>query len=232
MELKCKGCRAFSFVDFIMIVVVLAVLAFVMLPLIAKRYAKASKVSCTNQLKQIGLAYRMWAIDNGDRFPMQVAVTNGGVMELIQNGLVYPTYLVMSNELNTPKLLICPAESDRRRVVANSFDQSAPTGATHTYERSPFTNDNNVSYFVGVDADGINPTTLLGGDDNFIVNGINPKSGLLLLQTNIPVSWTDKRHKKRGNLLFADGAVTGTTNPGIQTLLINTGIATNRLALP
>jgi hypothetical protein len=36
---------------------------------------------------------------------MQVSVTNGGTMELVNGGTVFEHFLVMSNELSTPKLL-------------------------------------------------------------------------------------------------------------------------------
>jgi type II secretory pathway pseudopilin PulG len=221
---------AFTLLDFMVIIVVVMVVAAIALPQLAKRYARASKISCTNNLKQVALSYRQWAIDNGDEFPMKVSVTNGGSMELIEGAVVYSTFLVMSNELVTPKLLICPEETNTRRVTANTFEQSNPRGVSSG--RIPFTNDNNVSYFVGVDADRTNPKSILGGDDNFVVGGTLAKHGLLLLHTNSPIQWTKKRHVSRGNIAVADGSVTVISNSAITEVLVRTGMATNRLALP
>src|SRR6266508_2242932 len=39
------------------------------------------KISCVNNLKQIGLAFRQWALDNNDRFPFNVPANEGGTME-------------------------------------------------------------------------------------------------------------------------------------------------------
>jgi prepilin-type processing-associated H-X9-DG protein len=230
MKLKCQGCRAFSFIDFIMIVAALAVLAFVMLPLIAKRNARSSRLGCTNYLKQIGLAYRQWAIDNGDKFPMQVSVTNGGVKELVEQGSAYEAFLVMSNELNTPKLLVCPQDTNPKRVRATTFGGLTAVGAA--YQPIPFTNNNNISYFVGLDADETAPQQILSGDDNFLVGGAKPKPGVLLLWTNTPVAWTKDRHVNQGNVGLADGSVMGVSTPMLGKALINTGMATNRLAMP
>ena len=55
--------------------------------------AKAQSIQCINNLKQIGLAARVWATDNNDILP--------------------PNWLCQSNELSTPKILICPADTAR-----------------------------------------------------------------------------------------------------------------------
>ena len=71
---------------------------------------RAMRIQCVNNLKQIGLAARMWAQDHND---------------------VYPTnFVCMSNELNTPKILVCPA--DTNRVSAASF--SSFTDANCSYD--------------------------------------------------------------------------------------------------
>lgn len=184
-----------------------------------------------NNLKQIGLAYRQWAIDNGEKFPMQVSVTNGGAMELAEVGQIQDVFRVMSNDLNTPKLLICPAESDYLRRMATSF-QVTSASTTPGYFPLPFTNNNNVSYFVGLDADETKPRMLLGGDDNVLVGGKRPAAGLFLLQTNRAFQWSAQRHKQRGNLLFADGSVADVQNSAVAGVLTKTGVATNRLVLP
>jgi len=220
--------RAFSFVDLLMIMAALAGITFLVLPVIARRHARSSKISCTNNLKQVGLAYRQWAIDNGDKFPMSVSVTNGGTMELAENGIVWLTFAVMSNELNTPKILFCPKETNPKRVIATTFAQFVAVGQTG----APFAGNTNVSYFVGLDADETRPDTILSGDDNFLVSGAEPKSGVLLLWTNSQVAWTKDRHVNQGNLALADGSVLGLTTPMLKKTLVKTGAATNRLAMP
>lgn len=48
---------------------ILVVLAGMMLPALSKAKARAQRINGVNNLKQIGLAARQWALDNGDRFP-------------------------------------------------------------------------------------------------------------------------------------------------------------------
>jgi len=227
MKLKVTRYAAFTRMDFIIIVAVLVVLACVTLPLIAKRSARTSKIGCTNNLKQIGLAYRQWSIDDGDKYPAAVSTADGGAKEWIEAGAVYTSYLVLSNELNTPKILICPEDRTPKRVQATTFEWPSPSPNS-----VPFINNDNVSYFVGLDADETEPQRILVGDDNFLVGGVKPKSGVLLLWTNTPVAWTKNRHVNQGNIGLADGSVMGVSTPKFQHTLINTEMATNRLAMP
>ncbi len=59
--------------------------------------AHAQSIACVNSLKNIGLALRVWAIDNESLFP--------------------PDFRSMSNELVSPKILICPADSGRQAAA-------------------------------------------------------------------------------------------------------------------
>jgi prepilin-type N-terminal cleavage/methylation domain-containing protein/prepilin-type processing-associated H-X9-DG protein len=177
---------------------------------------RSSEIQCVNNLKQIGLAFRIWEGDNGDKMPMQVPAKKGGAMEPAALGNAAPIFRVMANELSTPRILVCPADADRS-ITKNfnaGFDNST------------------VSYFAGVDAADDKPAMFLSGDDNFVIDGVPVKSGLLLLATNAPVSWTAARHVNQGNIGLADGSVMTTSSSSLRQMLVQTGVATNRLALP
>lgn len=146
---------------------------------------------------------------------MSVSVTNGGVMEIL-NQNPWMTYLVMSNELSTPKILFCPADTVHFPTTSFSAGFSAQ----------------NISYFIGLNADETNPQMLLSGDDNFAIGGVPVKSGRLDLAANMPVTWTAARHHFAGNVAVADGSVQQMSNSGLTNWLHQTGLATNRLAIP
>jgi hypothetical protein len=147
---------------------------------------------------------------------MQVSITNGGSMEHAVAGNAAPTFLILSNELSSPKVLVCFADSNR--VAAVSFARGL--------------NNSNVSYFIGVDASEENPESIISGDDNFAVDGMPVKSGLLNLWSNAPVIWTAARHHFAGNIGLADGRVVTTSSATLTNLIQQTGLATNRLAIP
>ena len=222
--------RGFSLVDLLVIVAVILVVGFAILRVLSQAHHSPRRIGCTNNLKQVGLSFRVWAYDNDEKLPMQVCVTNGGAMELANEGSAYAVFMVMSNELARPKILFCPQETNRRRVQANVFAHSTPRQRGDA--EVVFTPTNNISYFVGLDANSGKPHEMLAGDDHFQVAGKTPTPGLFLLPTNAPVMWRDERHRKQGNILFADGSVLGLTNSGFHDVLAKTGIATNRLAMP
>jgi len=196
------------------VIAVLLIVVALLLPAIANS-RRPRGINCVGNLKQVGVAFRLWQGDNNDKYPMAVSVTNGGAMELIATGNVAACFQLMSNELSTPKILLCP--QDTRRAWATNFS----TGFGNS----------NVSYFVGLVAAETDPRMLLDGDDNLIVGGAPTRPGILNLWTNTPVRWTQDRHRGAGNLGLADGSVQTVTSNGLNAALAD-GLATNRLAIP
>jgi len=173
----------------------------------------ARMIACTSNVKQIGLAARIFSSDHGGRFPMEISVNEGGTRECAAFGVVVPHFLVISNELSVPKLLICPADT---RTAASNFGELR---------------DWNISYFVGLDASETNSKSLLTGDRN-ITNGSSGKDRILFLTTNQPEGWTKEIHQHWGNLMLGDGSVQQVDSAGLQQTLRDSGVATNRLAIP
>jgi prepilin-type N-terminal cleavage/methylation domain-containing protein len=201
--------------EVLVVVAVLLLVAAVLLPSLTAR-PHHSRINCTNNIKQIGLAFRIWEGDNNDHCPMAVAVTNGGAMESVLAGNPMWAFQVMSNELSTPKILVCP--DDTARQWASNF------GCLLTAT--------NVSYFVNADAVEANPQDIMLGDDNLQIHSTRLKSGLRTIFTNDPVSWAPGRHDHSGNLGMADGSCQSATDTGLKLYLTLASTNSLRLAIP
>jgi hypothetical protein len=146
---------------------------------------------------------------------MQVSTNSGGTKEFNTGPDTFRHFQVMSNELSTPKVLICPQDV---RIAAANF--------VHLKNQ-------NVSYFVGLDARDEFPQSFLVGDRN--ITGENKsENGILKLVPGRSASWTETMHVNSGNVGLADGSVQRLSNSGLQNALQNSGDPTNiwRISLP
>src|SRR6266700_1713055 len=86
-------------------------------------WPRRQRVNCVNNLKQIGLSFRTWALDNGDLHPFNLSTNSGGTMEeraLGPDGFDVNSYLhfqVMSNDLTTPLILVCPQDTTKKAAA-------------------------------------------------------------------------------------------------------------------
>jgi hypothetical protein len=104
-------------------------------------------INCINNLKQIGLAFKTWSLDNGDRFPFNVSTNEGGTFEICSPGpdgfdrSAVWHFMTLSNELSTPVILVCPKDLSKR--PAADFRGLQPGNVTYLLRSGPAMNDTN-----------------------------------------------------------------------------------------
>jgi prepilin-type N-terminal cleavage/methylation domain-containing protein/prepilin-type processing-associated H-X9-DG protein len=188
--------NAFTLIELLVVIAIIAILAALLLPVLSQGSARAKRVTCLNNLREAGMAFHMFAHDHGGKFPMAVPANEGGSLEFIQNAyringqfyFMFRHFQTLSNELVTPKLLVCPADT---RLPAATF---------------ALLQNSNLSYFVGANGDPARPNSILAGDRN-VATANSVQASLLHLDDATRVQWTAELHVQRGNLLFSDGHV-------------------------
>jgi prepilin-type N-terminal cleavage/methylation domain-containing protein/prepilin-type processing-associated H-X9-DG protein len=62
-------CRGFSLVELLVVIAIIAFLVSLLLPALGRSKAKANNAACANNLRQLGIATRLYAEDNQERLP-------------------------------------------------------------------------------------------------------------------------------------------------------------------
>ena len=130
------------------------ILCGMLLPALSQAKDKAQRISCANNMKQIGLAFRVWAIDHDDSFPFNVSTNKGGTLELClpgsdgfdRNAAFH--FQVMSNELSTPKILVCPADGNKQSAL--NFEGFQPENVGYKLRTGTNVSDVNPSQVLAV----------------------------------------------------------------------------------
>ena len=240
---------AFTLIELLVVIAIIAILAGLLLPALARAKAKTIQTNCVSNLRQMGTAFRLWGDDNNNRYPMQYAsgtsAPNNNYPQLIMTGITtmppasgvafgpeYKFFQAMSNELSTPKIVMCPGDSERN------------PGTNFTTD---FTSNIRTAYFVGKDADESNPRMFLCGDRNITTDSTgNAPNGYgfsysaaatgftYAFGTNVGsggltgnMGWTPKSHNNSGDVTLADGSAQKFSSSQLKSNLAASGDTTS-----
>lgn len=202
--------EAITFVELLVVVAVTSVLLLLLAGWLRFKQ-KDARMRCVNQLQQLSLAVRVAAADERTGYPAAWAATHLRPSGVPDDGAAA---WFRGLKLGQPTLLVCPADTRRpARTLAELKNE-------------------NLSYFVGLDADETRPQALLAGDRNLSVNGAPVASGWLLVTTNHVLGLTGELHGYSANIALADGSVQSFEPRRLREHLAQVGLATNRFLVP
>jgi len=199
-----RNARAFTVLELLTVIAIIAILAAILLPAISQAKARAKRLACIEQLHQTGIAFSSFAHDHDGKFPMAVPGNAGGSLDFartpygtVANSCSYHHFQPLADELRTPRMVVCPADT---RIPATNF--------------AALRNEN-LSYFIGLNAELAKPNSILAGDRNLTNDYYAAVTSTARLEPGAALRWTPELHAFKGNLLFTDGRVEESNNPRV-----------------
>lgn len=213
--------NGFTFTELLVTLGTIGLLMVAVLPLLASNRTSSDRAVCQSNLRQIGRAFNMWADDHRGRYPYETLVAEGGVSDHpIANNAWYQ-FLSLSEELGSPRVLVCP--TDREKFPAKNWSNDPSGGFNHPGQRN-----RSVSYLVGLSTQH-SPRGFLSSDRNVQHTSIAAGcfggpiySGIPQLDWQAPtLNWTDRLHNRTGNILVTDGSVIPAGQSELRTAVKN-----------
>ncbi|HMJ89390.1 MAG TPA: hypothetical protein VK530_06220 [Candidatus Acidoferrum sp.] len=201
--------RGFSRIELLAVLTGCAVLMAIILPALGSDSIRTQRALCANNLSRIGQAFASWAADHDGRYAWEVPKSAGGNQNFC---LVSTQFVVLSNELVSPQVLVCP--SDGLKSAANNWPSFFSSG------------EQNVSYLLTRTSQ-LEGRAILSGDRNLTADttggcGFRERS---IFRPATNASWDLQIHVQRGHFLFNDGSVEGTDTPRLRAILSPPGVS-------
>ena len=201
-----RSSSGFTRIDLLVVIVAVAMCIFVTVKIIDHHRARTARIKCIGSLKNASLALKIFAINHLDKYPYQIEPSlrittpqtsielNNPTISDVRSNAVWAHWGTISNELGSPKVLICSGNSAKHNSIASDFTTTMGRGyfaeggwrqmgkVDHGMDRIDYDRqvgyDISGSYFINLNAEEKTPAAIQMGDAN--INWTGPEAGTRL----------------------------------------------------
>ena len=216
-EVFCRRCSGaagsggFTLIELLVVIAIIAILAAILFPVFARARSKAQQTVCLSNLKQIDLAFAMYANDYGSFLPYQAPSQNNGVYGWYSyypwdQPLFVTLYTALFPYMRNSQLWFCVSDPCKADAVA-----AGGWGTANDAQAG------RVSYLLCTQTltnwgGGVDPMCPKPGDATTIISGKDPSSQSLMsdngaTEATDPVAKVGAAHSNGSNFAFLDGHV-------------------------